>query len=73
MKNKKIFNIFAIILLVLVSVASICSASVEFTDSSGEIITLTYPAERIVCLNSDGNPARACACVLPARHAMAAG
>lgn len=53
MKNKKIFNIYAFILLVLVSVASICTASVEFTDSSGEIITLTYPAERIVCLNSD--------------------
>lgn len=53
MKNKTIFKICTIILLILLSGASICSASVEFTDSSGKVITLPNPAERVVCLNSD--------------------
>lgn len=54
MKIKKILKIYLIILLILFSGASLCSASVEFTDSSGKVLTLPNPAERVVCLNSDG-------------------
>ena len=53
MNNMTTLKISTIILLILLSGISICSGSIEFTDSSGQKITLSKPAERIICLNSD--------------------
>lgn len=42
-----------VVLLIFLTGASICSATVVFTDSNGQEISLPKTAERVVCLNSD--------------------
>ncbi|MDD1725064.1 MAG: ABC transporter substrate-binding protein, partial [Methanospirillum sp.] len=53
MKTSKTIRFIVSALFILVLGTSLCSASVEFTDSSGNSITLPAVADRVVCLNSD--------------------
>ncbi|MDD1727599.1 MAG: ABC transporter substrate-binding protein [Methanospirillum sp.] len=53
MNVKKITPIVLTLLILLCGITGICTASVTFTDTPGNSITLPGPAERVVCLNSD--------------------
>lgn len=53
MNSKKIAPILISLVVLVVCGTSFGMAEVTFTDSTGAIITLPGPAERVVCLNSD--------------------
>jgi iron complex transport system substrate-binding protein len=53
MKNITVMKFCMVVLLIFLTGASICSATIAFTDSTGQEISLPKTAERVVCLNSD--------------------